>query len=205
MSILSDNITYYRKKRGYTQKQLSDLINVSPSFISHIENGNSQPAVKTLKKIAEVLDVSVYELNVPISSKSELDTKEDLELIELLLKLTKNNHVTWNIHKKCDSGKFEGMISFKTVIKGLQYILSYDRGSLVNDRICMLNVLDESNKELICIAEGVPFTKTYKLLNDLSNEIDSTQKDNSVVYKIINSLEDYYDSQKKENHENKED
>lgn len=204
MSTLGKNIAYYRRKKGITQKELSEKIGISPSFISHLENGNSNPSADTLKNIANVLEVSVYELNIPISSKSQLDEKVDLELIELLLKLTKNDQATWNIYKKYNSDEFGNIISFETVINGLKYILSYDESSLINDRICMLNVFDDNGKELICIAEGVPYTKTYKLLNDLSNEINIKQEDNSVIYKIINSLEKYYDSHNQENNDNEE-
>lgn len=36
--ILGDNIKYYRFKMGYTQEKLAELTDLSPRYISDIEN-----------------------------------------------------------------------------------------------------------------------------------------------------------------------
>ena len=43
-------------------RELARQINVSPSFVSQIENGKSQPSVSTLYTLAKLLNVSVDEL-----------------------------------------------------------------------------------------------------------------------------------------------
>ena len=42
--------------------ELADRVQVSPSFLSQIENGKNQPSLSTLKKIANCLGVSVSRL-----------------------------------------------------------------------------------------------------------------------------------------------
>lgn len=55
-------IAYYRKKKGYTQEELAELIDRNPAFISHIEAPGVKKALSldTLFAIAKVLDVPAY-------------------------------------------------------------------------------------------------------------------------------------------------
>ena len=41
-----------RKDKNITQKELSDLTGITQGDISKIENGNANPSLKTLKKLA---------------------------------------------------------------------------------------------------------------------------------------------------------
>ena len=54
---LPERISYLRERRNLTQGELAKAANVSQSTIAHIENGNKDPSLSTLKKIAEALDV----------------------------------------------------------------------------------------------------------------------------------------------------
>jgi len=44
-----------RKDKNITQKELSDLTGITQGDISKIENGNANPSLKTLKKLAAAL------------------------------------------------------------------------------------------------------------------------------------------------------
>lgn len=46
-----------RKVKHITQKQLADRSGIDQSDISKIENGNANPALSTLKRLAEGLDM----------------------------------------------------------------------------------------------------------------------------------------------------
>lgn len=50
-------IEEYRKKRGYTQEQLAELINISPRQLQRIENKQSETKISTLKKIINILKI----------------------------------------------------------------------------------------------------------------------------------------------------
>ena len=64
MMQLGLNIAYYRKKKGYTQEQLAELIGISRTHMSNIEapKGNKSLSLDVLFKIADALDVQVEKL-----------------------------------------------------------------------------------------------------------------------------------------------
>jgi len=61
--MLSDNIKKIRKKKGLSQDKLAKLADVTHTTLVKIESGvNDNPTVKTLKKIADALEVTLDEL-----------------------------------------------------------------------------------------------------------------------------------------------
>ena len=60
-----------RLKTGLTLRELARQANVSPSFVSQIENDKSQPSVATLYTFSKLLNVSVDELFDPREQKVE--------------------------------------------------------------------------------------------------------------------------------------
>ena len=61
--MLSENIKRLRKKRGISQDRLAKLADVTHTTLVKIESGvNDNPTIKTLKKIANALDVSLDNL-----------------------------------------------------------------------------------------------------------------------------------------------
>ena len=58
------NIKYYRNKKGLTQAQLAERINISPQQISRIESINcpGSTSIYTLFAIAEALEIEVAQL-----------------------------------------------------------------------------------------------------------------------------------------------
>ena len=57
-------IAYYRKKKGYTQTQLAEMVGISSNYLSLIERGNNghSYSMETLFKIAEALEVNANDL-----------------------------------------------------------------------------------------------------------------------------------------------
>lgn len=57
-------IAYYRKKKGYTQAQLAEMVGISSNYLSLIERGNKGQSysMETLFKIAEALEITASEL-----------------------------------------------------------------------------------------------------------------------------------------------
>ena len=71
---LGEKIKRIRKKRGLTQEQLAEKIEISARNLSNIELGNSFPKSETLEKILMVLDISTEDLfsNEHIKTNLEL-------------------------------------------------------------------------------------------------------------------------------------
>ncbi|MGN0414132.1 MAG: helix-turn-helix domain-containing protein [Agathobacter sp.] len=76
----SDRLKYLRKRNGYTQKQLADMLNVSQNAIYNWENGKREPSINTMIKIADSLGVGIFDL-IEIESEPLTDEQEQ-ELIE---------------------------------------------------------------------------------------------------------------------------
>ena len=74
-----------REKKGLTQEQLAEQVNLSPMHISVIERGNKLPRLETLIKIANVLDVSADTLlQEVVNNQIKLHTSEASNLIAQL-------------------------------------------------------------------------------------------------------------------------
>ena len=54
-----------RRIAGMTQKQLSERTGITQSDISKLENGNSNPSIKTLKKLANGMNMDLKIKFVP--------------------------------------------------------------------------------------------------------------------------------------------
>lgn len=62
MDSLGERLKGIRVKAGLSLRELARQADVSPSFVSQIENGKSQPSVATLYSFAQLLHVSIDEL-----------------------------------------------------------------------------------------------------------------------------------------------
>ena len=60
--MLCENIKEIRRRKGLTETQLANLIGVQRAVISKYESGMIEPPIKTLQKIANALEVPMYEL-----------------------------------------------------------------------------------------------------------------------------------------------
>lgn len=62
-----------RKEKGYTMKQLGEAIGVAESTVSLYENGKREPDNETLKKLADIFNVSVDYLVERSNFRNALD------------------------------------------------------------------------------------------------------------------------------------
>ena len=60
--ILASNIRAERNRKGYTQFQLAEKIEVSESSISLIERGLQTPSIFVVLDIAKILEIDINEL-----------------------------------------------------------------------------------------------------------------------------------------------
>lgn len=74
ISIIGNNIAKYRKKKGYTQKQLGELLDINYKTISKWENGNVGPDITILPNLADVLGVSIEEILIGVKKKNKKRT-----------------------------------------------------------------------------------------------------------------------------------
>lgn len=72
MSILSENIKYYRKQANLTQSELAKSLNIVPTSISAWENGRNKPLMDNVEQMAEIFKISKSELLGEIKLPSNL-------------------------------------------------------------------------------------------------------------------------------------
>lgn len=58
----NENLRLARERKGLSQKELAETIGVAKSTYSLYESGNREPNVQTIRRIADVLNVSTDEL-----------------------------------------------------------------------------------------------------------------------------------------------
>lgn len=54
----SENLKYLRKSTQFTQKKLADYLGLSANTVCEWEKGRSEPSISTIKKMADIFDVS---------------------------------------------------------------------------------------------------------------------------------------------------
>jgi transcriptional regulator with XRE-family HTH domain len=59
-----------RKSSGLTQKQLADRTGIAQGDISKIENGNANPSLRTLKRLARAMDMNLKLEFIPMQNES---------------------------------------------------------------------------------------------------------------------------------------
>lgn len=80
--ILGQNIRKYRLKKGWSQKQLSDAVDIDRADISKYENGTKgEMGFKTLKKFATALEVGTDNLLAEKEKTAEAPKKSEWNLL----------------------------------------------------------------------------------------------------------------------------
>ena len=62
MSSINENLKVLRQASGKTQEQVADAISVTRQTISSYESGRTQPDLETLKRLAGVYQVDIYDV-----------------------------------------------------------------------------------------------------------------------------------------------
>lgn len=75
--LLGLKIKELRKQKKLTQEQLAEKLNLDAGYISKLEVGRNFPTIGTLEKIANVLNVELYEL-FQFSVGKDLDFKSEI-------------------------------------------------------------------------------------------------------------------------------
>lgn len=83
MKSMGEQIASLRKKKGMTQSQLAEKMNVTDKAVSKWERDLSCPDINTVSKLADILEVSVEELLK--NKKEDYEKKKIKDLIDLIL------------------------------------------------------------------------------------------------------------------------
>ena len=142
MSILSDRLKELRKKKGLTQKDLAEIIDVNRVTYTNWENGKRTPEPVKIVELATALDTTVDYLlgktnvnyfeqaNILLnelennSNKRELSNEELERLLTIREEMMKNIDTIFSIGQKKFNMSDEEIAYFKFLIL-TKYIYSY--------------------------------------------------------------------------------
>ena len=92
--LIGKRIQTRRKQKGYTQEQLSEMMNVSIQMISNLERGNKAIRIDNLIKLSQILDVSCDYILTGQETPKDIEflhdkffklSNNDKKMIELLI------------------------------------------------------------------------------------------------------------------------
>ncbi len=75
---IGQRIRMYRKACNLSQEQLSEVVDISITHMSHIETGNTKLSLPVIKKIADALEVHIDDLIYEKEKQSKIDISEDI-------------------------------------------------------------------------------------------------------------------------------
>ena len=72
--ILAHNLKEKRRNCGYSQAKLAEMVNVSTHHIATIETAKNYPTLALVERLANALDIEIYELFInPLSPPEEME------------------------------------------------------------------------------------------------------------------------------------
>lgn len=149
---IGKNISLIRKSKKLTQANLAKEIGISRSYLSDLENDRKNPSAKTLKNLAEKLNVRMINLieendtdfidnlEEKISTIAKPHEKDSL-LFELMLE---DNLITDNSEKKMNLDALESK-----VIDDMQAIIKHDDGLALSLRLTEFCIRNKDNDSIL--------------------------------------------------------
>lgn len=159
---LGMRISRFRKAKGYTQEEFSQLLGVTAQAVSKWENDLSCPDIMLLPKIAQLFDISVDELLGGTNGKPQQDKAPetlpvDISKLNLKIKVTGENKKPVNVSFPLTTIK-----KFTKLGMGISGMLNVNSPSINNSQIDnifrlidegvtgeILNVVDEGGQHII--------------------------------------------------------
>lgn len=183
-----NNLEYYRKKKGFSQRELAKKTGLSSAFISQVENELNKPSEESLKLIADVLEIEPAKLNLSNRDNEESGSKKVIELLEILIKLTKDKKIKWIDYEEISEFQaYETKLNYNKYI--LSIIMNDDEGSNITEILLEIKI-----KNLDSFYITSYFVPTYKkLLHELLKAIQYPIIDDYILNQIIDDLKNLLD------------
>jgi transcriptional regulator with XRE-family HTH domain len=77
---IGDVIASARRRKRIDQKTMAKDLDISPSYLSQVENNSRTPSAKLLKQIAVQLDIPVSALLFEVIQDTDFNNEEDRQL-----------------------------------------------------------------------------------------------------------------------------
>jgi transcriptional regulator with XRE-family HTH domain len=98
-AIFGKNVRIYRSRRNWSQADLAEHANISINFLGDIERGNKWPHPETLTKLADALEIRVFELFMEENNEPNLKTKRLMNRFIKDVSLTMNKTLSLSVNQ----------------------------------------------------------------------------------------------------------
>lgn len=193
--MLNENIKRIREEKGMTQKQLADKVGISGAFMSLIEKGTNNPSEENLQKIANALDVPI---EILLAAKNKTP---EIELIEILIQLTKSNKIIWSIAQHGDEYYGPDPVKYVSIVNDTRYLIIHaDVIPLrLQNGLYYSNLKSDKIESVVRWGVSDEFKEISEKLTELWNTIELSVNGKSFIYDQIDELKKLLDEDKNAN------
>ena len=101
--IFGRNVKIYRNRRNWSQADLAESANISINFLGDIERGKKWPHPDTLSKLADALEIKVYELFMEEDISISPENKAIMSRFVKDVSLTINKSMSLSINQSIET------------------------------------------------------------------------------------------------------
>jgi len=107
--LLSKNLRFLRKQKGYTQEMLCEKLGVNRTMISAYEDGRSEPKLSALQTLVKIFDVTVDEiLTRDLRQEGRAGAqKRNVNILTVAVDSSDNEHISL-VGQKASAGYLNG-------------------------------------------------------------------------------------------------
>jgi len=101
-AIFGKNVRTYRSRRNWSQADLAEYADISINFLGDIERGKKWPHPETLTKLADALEIRVFELFIEEDSELNPKTKDLMNRFVKDVSLTINKTMSLSVNQSIE-------------------------------------------------------------------------------------------------------
>jgi len=101
-AVFGKNVKFYRNRRNWSQADLAENANISINFIGDIERGKKWPHPDTLTKLADALEIRVFELFIEENAEINQETQELMSHFIRDVSLVMNKSIALSINQSIE-------------------------------------------------------------------------------------------------------
>ena len=81
LTVISENVRFYRKKTGLSQLKMAYQLEMSPSYLAEIERGRQYPSLKVVERLSAFFKIEPYQLLRPLNLEPQKENYIEEERI----------------------------------------------------------------------------------------------------------------------------
>ena len=160
--MLGDKIKLYRENKKMTQNEIANILDVSPATVSKYESGALEPNIESLKRLAELFEISIDELLNDEEDKFDISKINVLDILreQKEMKLKGNLYHRTQVSFAYNTNHMEG-----STITPDETASIYDTGTILtsSDKVIVLKDVTETQNH---------FTLFKYMLETIDNPLD---------------------------------